>query len=146
MLSTAQKHDLLIQFNNYRDEEHCKYLDEKTKRKEEDEKNGTLKAKPASEYTKLYKKLGTDNRNKDVRRQLQEEVDMYTDNQLSVNMNQNSTPGYTMDKHNQISLFKQTFKGAMEEPVDKIYFRVKDDINQYSEAYFKSKHILSEKK
>ena len=51
-----------------------------------------------------------------------------------------------MDKHNQISSFKDTFKGKQEEPVDKIYFRQKDEINQYSEAYFKSKHILSSKK
>ena len=86
MLTTAQKHDLLLQFNNYREEEHSKYLDAKNKRKEEEEKAGTVKAQSTSEYNKLYKKLGTNNKNKDVRRQLQEEVDMYTDNQLSTNM------------------------------------------------------------
>ena len=32
------------------------------------------------EYGKLYKHLGNDNRNKDMRCQLQEEVNMYTDN------------------------------------------------------------------
>ena len=71
---------------------------------------------------------------------------MYTDNQLSTNMNINMIPGYTMNKHNQISSFKDTFQGKTEEPVDKIYFRRKDEINQYSEAYFTSKHILSSKK
>ena len=80
MITTAQKHDLLIQFNNYRDEEHQKYISTKQQRKDEEEKAGTLRTKQPSDYNKLYKKLGTDNRNKDVRRQLQEEVDMYTDN------------------------------------------------------------------
>ena len=68
---------------------------------------------------------------------------MYTDNQLSTSLHSNHINGYTMDKHNQISDFKATFKGKTEEPVDKIYFRQKDEINQYSEAYFKSKSILT---
>ena len=61
--------------------------------------------------------------NKDVRRQLQEEVNMYTDNQLSTSMHQNINAGFSMDKFNQISSFKDTFQGKTEEPVDKIYFR-----------------------
>ena len=146
MLTNAQKHDLLIQFNQYRDETYDGYLKDKDSRKIEEEKTGTMKAKSTSEYNKLYRQLGQNNRNKDVRIQLQEEVDMYTDNQLSTHMSSNFCPGYTMDKHNQISAFKEQFQGKVEEPVDKIYFRQKDDINQYSEAYFKSKHILSEKK
>ena len=145
-LTTAQKHDLMIQFNNHRDEVYQEYLEEKHSRKMEEEKTGSKKDKAAKEYNKLYKHLGSNNRNKDVRRQLQEEVDMYTDNQLSCSLNQNIMPGYTMDKHNQISSFKDTFQGRQEEPVDKIYFRQKDEINQYSEAYFKSQHILSNKK
>lgn len=99
-LTTAQKHDLMIQFNNHRDEIYSGYVEEKYKKKEEEEKTGTQKQKSGSEYTKLYKHLGTNNRNKDVRRQLQEEVDMYTDNQMSTSLNQNLLPGYTMDKHN----------------------------------------------
>ena len=71
---------------------------------------------------------------------------MYTDNQLSTNLNANNMPGYTMEKHNQISSFKDTFQGRVEEPVDKIYFRQKDEISTFSEAMFKSKHILSNKK
>ena len=55
-------------------------------------------------------------------------------------------PGYTMEKHNQISSFKDTFQGKVDEPVDKIYFRQKDEISTFSEAMFKSKHILSNKK
>ena len=37
---------------------------------------------------------------------------------------------------------KGTFKGRSEEPVDKIYFRQKDELNQYAEAKFKSKSIM----
>ena len=48
-----------------------------------------------------------------------------------------------MDKHNQSSTMKETFKGRTEEPVDKIYFRQKDELNQYSEAWVKSKIIMT---
>ena len=51
-----------------------------------------------------------------------------------------------MDKFNQVSLFKATFQGKVEEPVDKIYFRVKDEISEYAEAKEKSKGIFSSKK
>ncbi len=50
-----------------------------------------------------------------------------------------------MGKYNQISDMKATFQGKVEEPVDKIYFRMKDEINQYAEAYAKSKDMLSNK-
>ena len=145
-LTIAQKHDLITKFNEQRGDMYDSYCQDKTTRKEDMAKSGHVKEKSGSEYTKLYKQLGSNNQNKDVRRQLQEEVDMYTDNQLSTNMNINMIPGYTMNKHNQISSFKETFQGKTEEPVDKIYFRQKDEINQYSEAYFTSKHILSNKK
>ena len=122
-LTTAQKHDLMIQFNNHREEIYDGYQTGKINRRIEEEKAGTAKGKNSSEYNKLYKQLGSDNRNKDIRGQLQEEVNMYTDNQLSTSLNQNFASGYTMEKHNQISDFKDTFKGKQEEPVDKIYFR-----------------------
>ena len=99
-LTTAQKHDLIVKFNEQREELYSDYLNAKNQRKEEEEKTGTVKNKTQSEYSKLYKHLGNNNQNKDVRRQLQEEVDMYTDNQLSTNMNINMIPGYTMNKHN----------------------------------------------
>ena len=83
-----------MQFNQYRDEQYENYMNEKAAQKNE----GTSKER--GEFTKLYKALGSDNRNKDVRRQLQGEVNMYTDNQLSVSLNTNHFPGYTMDKHN----------------------------------------------
>ena len=73
---------------------------------------------------------------------MQEEVDLYTDNQLGTSLNTNVTPGYTLTKHNQISHFKDTFQGKVEEPVDKIYFRQKDEINQFAEAKSKALIIL----
>ena len=57
-------------------------------------------------------------------------------------MHANHVAGYTMDKHNQHGTMKETFKGRVEEPVDKIYFRQKDELNQFAEAKFKSKHIM----
>ena len=44
----------------------------------EETKAGTRKER--SEYGKLYKHFGADNKNKDMRMQLHEEVNMYTDN------------------------------------------------------------------
>ena len=89
--------------------------------------------------------MGPQNKNKDVRKALQEEVDLYTDNQLSTNMHSNSIAGYSLAKHNQISDFKASFQGKVEEPCDKIYFRQKDEINQYAEAWVKSAAMLTNK-
>ena len=44
----------------------------------EQTKTGTRKE--PQEYGKLFKAFGPDNKNKDMRRQLQDEVNMYTDN------------------------------------------------------------------
>ena len=81
-ITNAQKHDLLIKFNQEREELEKTYQEDKMQRK-------TLKAEEAKDdgpvsdqtYTKLYRQLGPhQNKNKDIRRQLQEEVDLYTDN------------------------------------------------------------------
>ena len=138
-LTVAQKHDLIVKFNEDRDTVYDEYLTEKIAKKT----NAGEEVKQGNTYNKLYKHLGPAKKDKDVRRQLQEEVDMYTDNQLSTSLHANHIPGYTMNKHNQISDFKATFKGKVEEPVDKIYFRQKDEINQYAESFEKCKHILS---
>ena len=112
--------------------------------KAEEQKEGeTGQVTDGKSYNKLYKHLGPHaNNNKDIRRQLQEEVDLYTDNQLGTSMAANMLPGYTLTKHNQISSFKDTFQGKVEEPVDKIYFRQKDEINQFAEAKSKALIIL----
>ena len=69
-LTVAQKHDLITKFNEERNETYNMYQTDKQTRKEEEEKSGTAKAKNQNTYNKLYKHLGNDNRNKDVRRQL----------------------------------------------------------------------------
>ena len=61
---------------------------------------------------------------------------------MGTNLATNIMPGYTLTKHNQISSFKDTFQGKVEEPVDKIYFRQKDEINQFAEAKSKALIIL----
>ena len=100
-LTVAEKHALLIKFNGQRNETHDQYLNDKAVRNEEEKKSGTFKPRPVEgEYRKLYKAFGRDNKNKDVRKQLQDEVDLYTDNQLSTNLNVNALPGYSMDKFN----------------------------------------------
>ena len=124
-LTVAQKHDLIVKFNEDRDQVYDEYLTDKIAKKTA----GEEVKKESMTYNKLYKHLGPAKKDKDVRRQLQEEVDMYTDNQLSTSLHANHIPGYTMNKHNQISDFKATFKGKVEEPVDKIYFRQKDEIS-----------------
>ena len=43
------------------------------------------------------------------------------------------------------STFKSDFKGEVEEPVDKVYFRRRDEESMYAEAMFKNK-ILAGKK
>ena len=43
-LTTAQKHDLIIAFNNEREETYGDYQKTKTVRKDEEEKSGTKKA------------------------------------------------------------------------------------------------------
>ena len=85
-VSNAQKHELLIKFNQEREMLWDAYQKDKITRKEEELKSGTKKEKVESEYTKLYKKLGSQHNNKDIRKQLQEEVDAYTDNQLSTSL------------------------------------------------------------
>ena len=37
------------------------------------------------------------------------------------------------------STFKDDFRGDIEEPVDKVYFRRRDEESMYAEAYFKNK-------
>ena len=62
---------------------YVEYGKEKTLRKTQkaEEEKDPMQDFGGSSYTKLYKQLGPhSNNNKDIRRQLQEEVDLYTDN------------------------------------------------------------------
>ena len=142
-ISNAQKHELLIRFNQERQMLADDYEAEETKQETEAIASGTKKA--PGEYEALHSKLGKNRRNGDIGKQLQSEVDAYTDNQLSTSLHHSMTAGYSMGKYNQISDMKATFQGKVEEPVDKIYFRMKDEINQYAEAYAKCKDMLGTK-
>ena len=62
--------------------------------------------KEPTQYGKLYKALGPETKNKDIRMGLTDEVNMYTDNQMSTNLHSNHIAGYTMDKHNQFGAMK----------------------------------------
>ena len=77
-LTVAQKHEMLLAFNAQREQAYDDYITSKNERKAEEEKAGTRKE--PLEYGKLYKHFGADNKNKDMRMQLHEEVNMYTDN------------------------------------------------------------------
>ena len=77
-MTVAQKHEMILAFNQQREQAYEDYLKGKEERKAEEAKNGTKKE--ALEYGKLYKHFGADNKNKDMRMQLHEEVNMYTDN------------------------------------------------------------------
>ena len=43
------------------------------------------------------------------------------------------------------STFKDDFQGKVEEPVDKVYFRRRDEASMYAEAYFKNKIMVGKK-
>ena len=143
MISNTQKHELLIKFNQER-----AMLAEDHEQAEESRRSEAIKAgtmRQPGEYESLHSKLGMNRRNGDIGGQLQAEVDAYTDNQLSTSLHHSMTAGYSMGKYNQISDAKATFQGKVEEPVDKIYFRMKDEINQYAESYAKCKDMLGTK-
>ena len=54
-ITTAQKHDLMIQFNAHREEIYQGYVQTKDERKQEEEKQGSRAQKPQNEFSKLYK-------------------------------------------------------------------------------------------
>ena len=83
---------------------------------------------------KLFKKLGKDNRNKDVRREQQAYLDQYLENQISPTLWCSVNPQYRLDNTMSSTEFRDTYKGIREEPVDKIYFRKADFISKYAEA------------
>ena len=63
-------------------------------------------------YTKLYKEFGNNNKNKDIRKQMQDRVDSSSDNKMSTGFQLNVNPGYQMDNGMDSTHFRETFKGA----------------------------------
>eukprot|EP00350_Pseudokeronopsis_sp_OXSARD2_P005036 CAMPEP_0170540282 /NCGR_PEP_ID=MMETSP0211-20121228/308_1 /TAXON_ID=311385 /ORGANISM="Pseudokeronopsis sp., Strain OXSARD2" /LENGTH=103 /DNA_ID=CAMNT_0010842627 /DNA_START=140 /DNA_END=451 /DNA_ORIENTATION=+ len=95
------------------------------------------------DYKKLYKKLGENHKNKDVRIGIKSHLEEKPENNLSPGMWLSMNPQYRMDPSDQKqTVFRDSFKGVAEEPCDKIYFRKKDETSQYAEFLFKSKQFL----
>ena len=59
-LTTQQKHDLLIKFNEDREEIYKQYQENKVFQKEEFKKSGGVSAKEGLPFRKIYKQLGDD--------------------------------------------------------------------------------------
>ena len=116
----------------------------------EDELGGT--------YNKIHKTLAQNNKNKDVRMQVREQLEEKLENQLTIGQNltinpvRNITNYHILSQRFQLgmekdmqSTFKEDFKGKVEEPVDKVYFRRRDEASMYAEAYFKNKIMVGKK-
>jgi hypothetical protein len=93
----------------------------------------------------LYKKLGRDNRNKDLRMEQQEFLGQYIENQLSPSLWMGANPAYRRDNTMDDTEFKSTFKGVREEEVDKVYFRKMDEVSRFAEAVCKTKILMTKK-
>lgn len=63
-------------------------------------------------YSKLYKEFGNNNKNKDVRKMMQERINENPDGKMSLGFQLNINPGYQMDNGMDISHARETFKGA----------------------------------
>jgi hypothetical protein len=46
-------------------------------------------------------------------------------------------PDYRLENKMDQTEFSSTFKGAKEEPTDKVYFRKRDEVSHYAEHMFK---------
>jgi hypothetical protein len=44
-----------------------------------------------------------------------------------------------------VTNFRETFKGEKGEETDKVYFRKKDELSNYAEAWLKSKVLMTKK-
>ena len=142
MLTTAMKHQMIIQYNEER----------KQKQDEEVEKKKTKAnfrlpsdGSDGQEVRKLHKLLCDDHQNKDVRREIKNKLGERPENQISPSMWVSLNPAYSMESHDKASVMRDTFQGKQEEAVDKVYFRRRDEHSQYAEFLFKSKVVLTKK-
>ena len=95
----------------------------------------------SSPFSKLYKRLSPDNRNKDLRIESQKYLDQYLENRLSPQMWQGMNPSYRLDNTMDVTEVNSTYRGRREEPCDKVYFRRRDEIGNYQEATFKVREL-----
>jgi len=97
------------------------------------------------EFTKLYKHFGEKHNNKDVRLQMQAEISKELTSQLGPTMQLNINPSYQITQRMDVTNFRETFKGEKGEETDKVYFRKKDELSNYAEAWLKSKVLMTKK-
>eukprot|EP00347_Sterkiella_histriomuscorum_P017254 403350100 len=158
----AQKHKLIKEYNQDRDQKQelitviqyiCRWEDyQETKKMKKTQlgQDPTQTQMPSYEeqmdgnYKKIHKILAVNNKNKDVREEIKDHLNERPENQLSPGMWLTLNPQYSLNQ-NMKSTFKDDFKGDIEEPVDKIYFRRRDEASQYAEFLFKSKVVLTKK-
>ena len=63
-------------------------------------------------YSKLYKEFGNNNKNKDVRKIMQDQVNESTDRKMSTGFQLNFNAGYQMDNGMDMTHARETFKGC----------------------------------
>ncbi len=84
------------------------------------------------DYKKLYKykQLGEHHhKNKDLRTDIQGSLNEKEENKLSPTMWVTMNPQYRLEKMPNHSVFSEGFTGEQGEPVDKIYFRKRDEFS-----------------
>ena len=97
------------------------------------------------EFSKLYKHFGENHNNKDVRIQMQGEINKEITSKLGPVMQININPSYQISQRMDVTNFRETYKGEKVEETDKVYFRKKDDLSNYTECWLKSKVLMTKK-
>ena len=99
---------------------------------------------PEDEWSKLYKKLGSNHNNKDIRLRQQDFLDEFLENRLSPTLQQSFNPNYRLDNRMDTTEFRRQYSGRKEEPTDKVYFRKADELCRYAESMFKNRALMAE--
>ena len=117
MLTAAQKHKLIKEYNQEREQKWEDYQEQKKLKKTnmgvEDEtgyyyQGGQGIQEDGQNYKKIHKILATNNKNKDVREEIKGKLNERPENQLSPGMWLTLNPQYTLDQ-NLKSTFKDNF-------------------------------------
>ena len=116
----------------------CNSLVANWNRRKSERPQTAVDAQP-DEYCKLFKKLGRNNNNKDVRQKHQSHLDEYLENSIGPYLWASVNPSYLVEKQN---YERQTVK-VETQAVDKIYFRKADWISKFAEAMQKDKAIMA---
>ena len=118
---------MLVAFKNERDAKFDEYEANKKQWVSSYTNNTKFRQKTGDfeddEYSNLYKKLGKNNRNGDLRVGQQEFLDQYLENRIGPQLWQGCNPNYRLENKMDTTEFSSTFKGRKEEATDKVYFR-----------------------